>query len=132
MLNVIFVCFCLAEKIDHVGKVSNTMCPGKIVQVDSKLVFFSNGSGWLYELSFQNRNDKDFFSNTRLDRLGPAKDNNQVEVVYFKMGSLYIDPNAECGIMTATIHYKYNQPAYVINGKRYTKYELWTKEKGKE
>ena len=131
MLNLIFLCVCLAETIDHIGRVSNQMCPGKIVQVDSKLRFKSPGQ-WrlgLIELSFQNRNDKDFVSNTSLDQLGHAKDNNQVEVVYFRRGQ---DSLVECGIMKATIHYRFNQPAYSINGKIYRKYELWTKEKGKE
>ena len=105
------------------------MCPGKIVQVDSKLVFKSPGQLGVSELSFQNRNDRDFFSNTRLDRLDHAKDNQQIKVVYFKKGRFN---EVVCGITTATIHFKYNQPAYVINWKRYTKDELWTKEKGKE
>ena len=105
------------------------MCPGKIVQVDSKLVFKSPSQYGLSELSYQNINDKDVFSNTRLDRLGRAKDNKQIKVVYFKKGAYN---KAECGIMTTTIHYKFKQPAYVINGKRYTNDELWTNEKGKE
>lgn len=128
MLNLSFVCFSLAEIIDHVGRVSNHLCPGKIVQVDSKLVFKSPSQSGLSELSYQNINDKDVFSNTRLDRLGRAKDNKQIKVVYFRKGGY---SKVECGIMTATIHYKFKQQAYVINGKRYTNDELWTEEKGK-
>ena len=102
------------------------MCLGKIVQVDSTLVFKPAGKTrelvWLLRNPYVKGN---FDSYRPVDQIkhGPGK----ISVV------TYQDKYAKCDLLSATIDYKPGSPTYRINKKPYIVrvHELWYKEEGK-